>query len=103
MRLKSRNINYLFIGIIGINLFAWFTNTYLPNSTQFVIMFFGILSITIFYTLLYVLNNVRRAMLLTTGFIGFLILRYLHLNEILYPSLLIASLLSLELTLMKRH
>lgn len=97
-----RSIWWLVIGITGIIGFAWFTNTYTPDSWQMIVIFFTLIIAILISLLLYFVNNVRHILLITGGLLILLVLRYLGLREIIYPLLLAASLLSLELMLRKR-
>ena len=98
----QRSVWFLIIGISGISSLAWFANTYTPDSWQKVVIFFIFAAAIILSLLLYVLNNVRHVLLITGGLLILLVLRYLGLREIIYPLLLAASLLSIELLLRKR-
>ncbi len=97
-----RSIWWFIIGISGISGLAWFANTYTPDSWQKIVLLFTFIATTITSILLYFINNVRHILLITVGFLILLILRLLGLREIIYPLLLVASLLSLELMLRKR-
>ncbi|MDP1721994.1 MAG: hypothetical protein Q8L37_02185 [Candidatus Gottesmanbacteria bacterium] len=99
---SHHSVRWLFVCISGISALAWFTNSYTPDSWQAVITIFIIITIIITSFLLYFLNTVRHILLITAGILILLILRYWGLREIIYPMLLIASLLSLELMLRKR-
>lgn len=101
-RPNPRNIWWLIVAICGICVLAWFVNTYPPHSWQLFIVFFTLVFITSLFLLLYLINNVRRSILLSSGLSIFLLLRLLNLRELIYPLLLVASLLSLELLLTKR-
>lgn len=101
-RSNPRNIWWLVVAICGICVLAWFVNTYPPHSWQLFIVFFSLIFLTSLFLLLYLLNNVRRSLLLSTGLIVYLILQLLNLRELYYPILLLATLLSLELMLRKR-
>lgn len=81
---------------------AWFVNSYTPDSWQRIAIFFVLIAIILSSLLIPLLNNVRHILLITGGLLILLVLRYLGLREIIYPLLLIASLLSLELMLRKR-
>ncbi len=102
MHRPHRSVWWLIIGISGISGLAWFANTYTPDSWQKIVILFTFIATTITSILLYFLNNVRHILLITGGLLIILFLRLLGLREIIYPLLLIASLLSLELMLKKR-
>jgi len=99
---RQRNSWWLFIGIIGISVLGWFTNTFSPKELFFRAIFFLIIFVTTTSLSFYVLNNVRRALLIGIGVVSFFLLRYLGLRELFYPILLIASLVSLEVFFQKR-
>ncbi len=102
MHRPHRSIWLLIVGISGISGLAWFANTYTPDSWQMIVILFTFIATIITSTLLYFLNNVRHILLITGGLLILLFLRLLGLREIIYPLLLIASLISLELLLRKR-
>ncbi len=79
-----------------------FTNFFAPATAQLVILFFGLFALGNFFLWQYLLNNVRRALLVTLGVTVFLGLRYLNLRQPFYLILLIASLISLEVYWQKR-
>lgn len=102
MHRSHRSVWWLIISITGISAMAWLVNTYTPNSWQLITIFFALIVTIITSLLLYLLNNVRHILLVTGGLLILLLLRLLGLREIIYPLLLVASLLSLELMLRKR-
>ncbi len=102
MHLPHRSIWWLIAAISGVSALAWFTNTYAPDSWQMIVIFIALITIIIGSFLLYFLNRVRHILLITGGILILLILRLFGLREIIYPLLLAASLLSLELMLRKR-
>lgn len=97
-----RSIRWLIVGISGISALAWFANTYAPDSWQLIAIFFVFAATIIMSLLSYVLNNVRHVFLIALGVLIILFLRLLGLREIIYPLLLAATLLSIELMLRKR-
>ncbi|MBI3577547.1 hypothetical protein HY086_05920 [Candidatus Gottesmanbacteria bacterium] len=96
MRSKPRNPWWLVLGISGISLLAWFVNTYPPDSLVRMAVFFILFFLTSFSIAHFILNNVRRSVLLSFGLIVYLLLRLLNLREPLYPLLLFITLISLE-------
>lgn len=86
----------------SVSALAWFVNSYTPDSWQHITIFFALIAIIIATLFFSILNNVRRVLLITGGVLILLLLRLLGLREIIYPLLLLASLLSLELMLRKR-
>lgn len=101
MRTKPRNPWWLVLGISGISLVAWFVNAYLPDTALRIAYFFIIFFATSFFLSQFLLNNMRRAVLVSLGLSIFLLLRLLGLREPLYGVLLLSSLISLGL-LIKR-
>lgn len=77
-------------------------NAFPPDSLSRILEFFLIILATSFVLSVFLLNNVRRALLISFGLIILLTLRALGLRDPLYPILLLASLVSLELLLNKR-
>lgn len=102
MHHSYRSVWFLIIGISAISGSAWFANTYTPDSWQKVVIFFIFAAAIILSLLLYILNNVRHVLLITGGLLILLFLRLLGLREIIYPLLLLACLVSVELMLRKR-
>jgi hypothetical protein len=66
------------------------------------LLFFAILSVTVFFSSLFILKIVRRAILVTLGVVIWLLLRFLGLRDWYYPVLLIPVLVSLEMLFQKR-
>ena len=89
-------------GISGLSVLGWFVNTYQPNSFIHMLLFFAILSVTVFFSSLFLLKIVRRAILVTLGVVIWLLLRFLGLRDWYYPVLLIPVLVSLEMLFQKR-
>lgn len=90
------------IVVTAVSTLAWFINSYTPDSWQRIGIFFILITIILSSLLIPLLNNVRRIFLVTGGVIILLLLRLLGLREIIYPLLLIACLVSLDLLLRKR-
>lgn len=90
------------IVVTAVSTLAWFVNSYTPDSWQCIAIFFALTAIIIATLFFSLLNNVRRVFLITSGVLILLFLRLLGLREIIYPLLLLAFLLSLELMLRKR-
>lgn len=102
MRRHERNIWWLLLGICGLSGLAWFANTFSPDSALKIVEFLLILAVSAFLLAQYLLNNVRRATLLSIGLTTIFILRFLGLRDPIYIILLLATLASLELLLSKR-
>jgi len=101
-REPQRNITWLLVGISGISGLAWLTNTQNPANPIFLLLFFVILFFTAYSLTFFITNIVRRSLLVSGGVLVFFLLRYLGLREPLYIVLLVASLVSLELSSQKR-
>ena len=99
---RPRSVWWLVLGITSFSVFAWFVNSFEPISASKLALFFILICVSSFWTLLYLFNNVRRSVLLSLGATTYLLLRYLNLREPLYLILLLACLTSLELLLSKK-
>lgn len=86
----------------GISFLAWFATAYSPDSWHRIALFFVFIAVIVAAPLFSLLNNVRHVFLITAGVLIFLLLRLLGLREIIYPLLLAATILSVELMLRKR-
>lgn len=93
---QSRNINWIFGALVGFCTFAWFAHTYAPTEPVHFIPFFILLFCSTVSLLLYLTNNVRRSILISIGFVIFLLLRLVGLRDVLYALLLLASLVAIE-------
>ncbi len=102
MRKKRRNRWLLVLGISGISAMGWYTNSYQPDTTLKIAIFFFLFFGTSFSITHFIFSNVRRAFLLSCFLTIFLLLRLLSLHEPIYIILLLASLASLELLFSKR-
>lgn len=94
---RQRNIWHLILGISGLSSLGWFINSFSPNSWQKISFFFFLVFLSSILISQYLLRNLRRAFLVSTGLTVFLILRALDLRSPLYIVLLLACLISLEL------
>ncbi len=99
---REHNVWHLILGVWGLSALGWFINSYPPTKAQYLIIFFLMVFFSSLFLFLYIFQNARRALLLSIGFAVFLILRLLDLRQPLYPILLLASLISLEVSLRKR-
>jgi len=99
---KPRNVWWLVAGIFGLSGLGWFINTFGPNSFVLILLFFLIVFFTSLCFFLFLLNNVRRAILLSLGVSLFFFLRLLNLREPFYIILLVASIVSLDVYFRKR-
>jgi len=102
MHRQRHNIWHLIVGISGLSVLGWFINSMTPDSIPTIALFMFILSVTVFFSSLFLLKIVRRAALVTLGVLVWLILRLLGLREFWYPLLLIPCLISLEMLFQKR-
>lgn len=102
MNKSNRNIWWLIVGISGLSVLGWFINTFTPDSMQMVALFFLIITVTAFFSSLFVFKIMRRAILVTLGILIWLLLRLMGLRDWYYPILLIPILISLEILLEKR-
>ncbi len=102
MTTSPRNSFWLIVGIAGLSFLGWLMTTSEPHGVPSLILFLSVVSGTSFSLSLFVVNNTRRAVLISTGITVYFVLRYIGLRHIIYPILLVASLLSLELVSHKR-
>jgi hypothetical protein len=98
----GRNIWWLFMGFSAISVLGWYANMFSPDAPSLFVWLYLLIFLTIFFFSLFIFNNVRRAMLTASGIVIFLLLRYFNLREILYPILLVACIVSIELYAQKR-
>lgn len=87
---------FLFFGFIGISVIGWLINTVRPTNISVIILFLFLIFFTTLPLFYFLLNNVRRSVLISTGIAIFLILRYVQLREPYYVLLLVLLLLSFE-------
>ncbi|MBP9814154.1 hypothetical protein KBC80_03075 [Candidatus Woesebacteria bacterium] len=99
---SPRNTLWLITGISGISILGWLVSTTAPTSPSSIFIFFALIYFSCFSLGLFFFNHTRRAVFCATGITLFLFLRLLGLRQPLYPILLVASLLSLELLVYKR-
>ncbi len=100
-RLK-RNRRYLIIGISGLVILAIFINKFAPVTLPIIVTFLLIFFFSVLALAYYLLNNVRRSILISLGLALWLALRATGLRDSIYPALLVACLISLELLYRKR-
>lgn len=99
---RRRDIRWLLVGISGLSALGWLINSQNPENPVALILFFLILFVT-FFSLTQILTNiVRRSLLVGGGVVGFMLLRLIGLREPWYALLLVAALVSLELSFQKR-
>lgn len=94
---QKRNTKPLILGILGFITLAFFADKFSPDSIPTVSVFLLIFLLSGFFLSQYLLNNVRRALFISLGFTIWLSLRAAGLREPIYPILLTACLVSLEL------
>lgn len=80
---------------------AWLINSYIPVFWS-ILIFFVLLFASTSSLVLFLLNNLRRALLIGAGICGIFFLRLIELRDPLYIILLVACLVSLELYLKKQ-
>lgn len=102
MSRQPRNLTWILVAIVFLSFLAGLVNSVAPNSILILSGFFLLVGLIAFFTSLFILNNVRRSILISLGLVLFLILRYLGLHELTYIILLVACLTSLELFLRKQ-
>lgn len=98
----KRNMLWLILGMCGLSVLGWFSNTFPPENMLLLILFFVIITATTFFSSLFLFKIVRRSLLVTIGVAVWLGLRLLGLRELWYPLLLIPCLISLEILFQKR-
>lgn len=98
----KRNFKAFIFGILGFGSLVIFINQLAPASPGVILIFYLIFFLSANLISFYLLNNARRAFLLSLGLTVWLILRQLGLREIMYVALLAASLLSLEILFSKK-
>ncbi len=98
----SKHILWLLIGISGLCGLGWVINTIDPAQTGALVLFFCILFVTVYGFIFFLTRKKERALLWTIGIVLFFLLRFFGLREWLYPVLLIACLISLEILFQKR-
>ncbi|MFZ5845364.1 MAG: hypothetical protein ACOY0S_02740 [Patescibacteria group bacterium] len=99
---RKRKIGWLVLGLVGLVGLVGLINFYPPSSWLLISIFFLTVLLSSFFLSLYLLHNVRRAILLSCGLTVFFLLRLFGLRQPLYLILLAASLVSLELLFYKR-
>ncbi len=90
------NKNYLYLGLgflLSIILLVIFLS---PDKWINLFLFYILLSLTIFYLGRFIFNQRKRAITVTSGIILLFLLRHLGLKSLLYPFLIFALILSLE-------
>ncbi len=102
MRERKRPVWLLFAAVFSVTGIAWMINAFTPYRPQYIASFFLLFFTAVFSLVRFFLVRTRVALLVSLGCTGFLLLRYLHLREPVYVVLLLASLVSLELALVKR-
>jgi len=91
-----RNKNYLYLGLglfVGLILLIYFLP---PVNFINLILFYALVFGEVFYLVYFVSNNKRTAFLISAGITLLLVLRQLGLRHFIYPFLILALILSLE-------
>ncbi len=99
---SRHNIIWLFTAIIFACIISWFVNTYPPQLYLYIGICITLIGCAIFSSVMYLTNNVLRAVLMTCGGIIYLVLRFLYLREALYSILLLILVVTSDAYLSKR-
>lgn len=102
LRKPNRNPAFLTAGISGIVGLAAFVNLLAPDSLWIIAAGILLASLTVASLLHYVIGNLRQTLLLSGAFCLLLTIRALGLKNPVYTLLLIASVISVEISLRKR-
>lgn len=102
MHTTQRNITWLFMGFGSMCVLGWLVNTTSPNGWPTILALFSLITVATYALAMFILNHSRRAGFITIGVVAFFLMRMAHLRQPLYSILLVAALLSLELTSKKR-
>ena len=97
----QRNFLHLFLFLVFASTLGWFINSYPPETLWQFGGFYLLLGFAVFFFFQFILNHLRRAALVSIGFIVLLILRSFNLRHPLYTILLLACLVSIEYTIIK--
>ena len=98
----DHNYVWLVAGICGLSGIGWLVNTQDADQLHSQLLFFVTMATTACCISMFLLNNVRHSLFICVGVLGFFLLRYFGLRELLYPVLLLLCLFSLELSTQKR-
>jgi len=93
---QERNFLHLFLFLVFASTLGWYINSYPPELLWQFGVFYLLFGIAILSLTHFILCNIRRSILITTGIILFLILRSFNLRHPLYVFLLLACLVSVE-------
>lgn len=102
MKTKKHNLWFFFGGTLFLSILGWYANAFTPTSIERLVIFLTLCGAGIFFFIVYITDNVRHGIIISSTVIILLILRYLQLKEWIYPALLAAVALSIELYLEKR-
>ena len=102
-RPKLRKKSHLIIGTIGLTFLIGFMIAFPPQGILLMIAFFSLFLTTLFYLLRYALNQSRTSLFLSTGITLLFILRAYNLRHWLYPLLIFALVLTLEVYMRKNY
>lgn len=97
LRLRQRKKSHLVLGIIFILALLIVVVFFPPEEFLIKFLFFLLLFAALFYLLRFALNPTRRALLISAGITLLLLLRALGLRHWLYPLLIVALILSVEI------
>lgn len=98
----ERNGVWLLVGVGFLCALGWLINATSPDGWLPIALLFFLLAGSSYSIGRFVTNHSRRALLISLAITIFFLLHFMNLRHPLYSILLIASLLSLELTAQKR-
>lgn len=99
---KERRIFWLFAGFLSVSFLGFITRTYLPESAWMVLLFLAVVALAVFSFTYYMTVSARVSILAASGIAVWLFLRYSGLREPIFPLLLLASLVSIDLYFRKK-
>lgn len=97
-----RNPYLLIGGVSGYILLSAYVNLYPPDSLLRIALFLIVIAASTGLVLQYLFRRTQQSILLSFGVVIFLTLRFFDLRNPLYTVLLLACIVSLELTMRKR-
>lgn len=93
---RPRKKTTLIIGMLLLGVLAAFMVLLPPTQLWTLIIFFVLFTLAIFFICAFTFNQVFRALLISIGLTVYMILRSLELRHWLYPLLIIAIIVSIE-------
>ena len=95
----ERNIIHLILFFVFASALGWFINSYPPETIWQFGSFYLLLGFAVFFLFQFILNHLRRAVLVSFSIIILFILRSFNLRHPLYISLLFLLLISIEISI----